>query len=189
MKFLFIFGPQAVGKMSVGEILSKKLDLPLLHNHVTLDVIWPYIGWNETTFKLSDELRLGIFDYIAKDPNHKGIIFTFVWSFDSVDDWAYIEQVKSLFNQEHHELYFIELEADIDQRLIRNKSENRLLKKPSKRDVEYSENELLTSLKKHRLNSYPNEVKEKNYLKIDTTDQSVEQTSTLILNWLEKLSI
>ncbi|NLC65166.1 MAG: AAA family ATPase [Erysipelothrix sp.] len=184
MDFICIFGPQAVGKMSVGERLSEALGLPLLFNHVTLDVIWPYIGWNKKTFELSDQLRLDIFEYISKDVNHKGIIFTFVWDFDSEYDWEFVQKVKSLFQKENQRLYFVELEADLDTRLSRNASENRLLKKPSKRDLEYSENELLRSLDKHRLNSYPDEIQEKNYFRLNTNGQSVEASSEIILDWL-----
>lgn len=39
MKMILIFGPQAVGKMTIGERISDKMGLPLLYNHVTLDVI------------------------------------------------------------------------------------------------------------------------------------------------------
>ena len=184
MKIILIFGPQAVGKMSIGEKISEATGLPLLHNHVTLDVIWPYIGWNETTFELSDQLRLGIFKHISEDENHRGIIFTFVWSFDNEKDWEYIEEIKALFNKDDQEIYFIELEADLEERLRRNKSENRLAKKPSKRYIEFSEYELLTSAEKHRLNSHPDEIKEEKYLKLDVTDLDVEESRQVIMEWM-----
>jgi len=37
------------------------------------------------------------------------------------------------------------------------------MKKPSKRNIEFSENELLTSAEKHRLNSFPDEIKEERF--------------------------
>ena len=36
MKFILIFGPQAVGKMTVGQELQKITGLKLFHNHMTL---------------------------------------------------------------------------------------------------------------------------------------------------------
>lgn len=186
MKMILIFGPQAVGKMTIGERISDKMGLPLLYNHVTLDAIWPYIGWNEKTFELSDQLRLDMFDYIAKDPDHGGLIFTFVWAFDRAEDWDFVEKIKATFYKRHHELYFIELAADLDERLRRNQTENRLLKKPSKRNIEFSNHELLTSAEHHRLNSHPGEITEANYLKLDITDLSAEESSTKIINWLEE---
>ena len=184
MKMILIFGPQAVGKMTIGKRISEKMGLPLLHNHVTLDAIWPYIGWNKKTFELSDQLRLDMFDYISKDPDHSGLIFTFVWAFGREEDWAFVEKIKAIFNQAHQELYFVELAADLDERLRRNQTENRLLKKPSKRDVAYSNHELLTSAERNRLNSHPGEIKEQNYLKLDITKLSVDESSTEILHWL-----
>jgi hypothetical protein len=100
MKIILIFGPQAVGKMTIGEKVGTAFNLPLLHNHVTLDAIWPYIGWNKDTFRLSDQIRMGIFEHIAEDDSHPGIIFTFVWAFDMQEDWDYISTIKKIFNKE-----------------------------------------------------------------------------------------
>jgi tRNA delta(2)-isopentenylpyrophosphate transferase len=100
MKIILIFGPQAVGKMTIGEKVGTAFNLPLLHNHVTLDAIWPYIGWNKDTFRLSDQIRMGIFEHIAEDDLHPGIIFTFVWAFDMQEDWDYISTIKKIFNKE-----------------------------------------------------------------------------------------
>lgn len=188
MKVILIFGPQAVGKMSIGEKVAEITKLPLLHNHVTLDAIWPYIGWNETTFELSEQLRLGIFKHISEDENHEGIIFTFVWSFDNEEDWNYINKLKNIFNKNDQELYFIELEADLEERLRRNKTENRLSKKPSKRNTEFSEYELLASAEKHRLNSRPNEIKEERYLNLDVTNLAIDESSEKIIEWINSFS-
>jgi shikimate kinase len=37
MKFVLIFGPQAVGKMTVGQELAKITGLKLFHNHIIKD--------------------------------------------------------------------------------------------------------------------------------------------------------
>ena len=39
MKFVLITGPQAVGKMTVGQEISKITGLKLLHNHMTIEVV------------------------------------------------------------------------------------------------------------------------------------------------------
>ena len=39
MKLVVIFGPHAVGKMTVGQELSKITGLKLFHNHMTIDVV------------------------------------------------------------------------------------------------------------------------------------------------------
>src|SRR5699024_4945037 len=139
MKIILIFGPQAVGKMTIGEKVGTAFNLPLLHNHVTLDAIWPYIGWNKDTFRLSDQIRMEIFEHIAEDDSHPGIVFTFVWAFDMQEDWDYINTVKNIFNKDSHDIYFVVLSADLDERIRRNTTEYRLKKKPSKRNVEFSQ--------------------------------------------------
>ena len=37
-KFVLICGPQAVGKMTVGQELSKITDFKFMHNHETIDL-------------------------------------------------------------------------------------------------------------------------------------------------------
>jgi len=189
MKIVLLFGPQAVGKMTIGTQLSERSNLPLLYNHMTLDVVWPIIGWNKDTFKISDQMRLSIFEHIAKNNTHPGLIFTFVWAFNLESDWNYIKEIKQLFNQPNHELYFVELKADLTERLRRNKTEFRLEKKPSKRDVEYSEIELLRAMEKHRLNSFENEIEEKieieNYFCLDVTNISADKAAEIIQEWIQ----
>ena len=53
------------------------------------------------------------------------------------------------------ETYVIELETTLEERLRRNKTANRLEHKASKRNLEWSENDLLKSVTKHKLNSDP----------------------------------
>lgn len=170
--------------MTIGEKVAEAFNIPLFHNHVTLDAIWPYIGWNETTFELSEQLRMGIFDYISKSQDHPGIVFTFVWNFDNREDWAYVNQIKEKFKKGDGEMYFIELEADLTERLRRNETEKRLSVKPSKRNIEFSRQELLHSADKHRLNSLPGEIQEANYLKMDVTEMSAEKVSETIIEWI-----
>ncbi|HDR7606865.1 TPA: hypothetical protein QCX41_004389 [Bacillus mycoides] len=43
MKFILIFGPQAVGKMTVGQELAKLTDLKNFHNHMTIDLVSPFL--------------------------------------------------------------------------------------------------------------------------------------------------
>ncbi|TSB46622.1 AAA family ATPase [Alkalicoccobacillus porphyridii] len=184
MKVIFLFGPQAVGKMTIGEILSEKLSIPLMFNHMTLDVISPFIGWTERTFELSTKLRKDIFRAMVEQPENKGLIFTFVWALDVEEDFKEVQRIKRIFTDTGSEVHFVELEADLETRLFRNKTENRLAKKPSKRDIAASEKELLTSNQKHRLNSKPGEIKESSYYRLNVTNLSPEQAANNIITYL-----
>ena len=76
----------------------------------------------------------------------------------------------------------IELEASLDERLKRNKTENRLKHKESKRNLEWSENNLIKSMTKHKLNSDAGEGEKifKNYIKINNEKLSAEEVAEII---------
>ena len=78
--------------------------------------------------------------------------------------------------------YTVELETTLEERLRRNKTANRLEHKASKRDLEWSEKDLLRSIEKQRLNSKPGEGEKifKNYLKIDNTNITAVDTAKMI---------
>ena len=59
MRFVLLFGPQAVGKMTVGHDLAKKTGLKLFHNHMTLEMLSPIFDFGEETWRLSDLFRYG----------------------------------------------------------------------------------------------------------------------------------
>ena len=80
------------------------------------------------------------------------------------------------------ESYVVELEADLEERLKRNTTPNRLEHKASKRNLEWSKKDLLRSMEKHRLNSNLGEGEKifKNYLKINNTNIEANETARMI---------
>lgn len=182
MKVVFIFGPQAVGKMTIGEELSKRISVPLLFNHMTLDILTPFLGWSPDTFRISQLIRCEILESIAKNPEALGIIMTFSVYFDEQADWDVFNRYCKIFESKGIEICLIELEATLKERLSRNVTEYRLSKKPSKRDVEYSEAELLSSNEKHRLNSNPGEIGHQNYFRLNVTDLTPEEVVDVIVD-------
>lgn len=169
MKLVIIFGPHAVGKMTVGQELGKLTGLKLFHNHMTIDIVSDlFKNMPEERNRLTTLFRKEIFESFSKSDEY-GMIFTFMWALDSKADWDYIQYVEDLFTSRGAEIYYVELVAVYDLRLERNKTENRLLNKPSKRDIQFSE-EIFKKLESYyRLNSNENEIQKKNYIKIDNT--------------------
>ena len=166
--------------MTVGQELSKITDLKFMHNHETIEPILRIFEWkSEARHRLTNLFRFSIFEEVAKS-DLEGMIFTLMWAFDCEDDWDYVQKMKQIYEDEKGEFYIVELEADLEERLKRNKTENRLKNKPTKRNLEFSENELLKSMDKYRLNSYPGEIKEKNYLRINNTNISAEEVAKMI---------
>lgn len=180
MKFVHIFGPQAVGKMTVGQELMKITDLRLFHNHMTIDLVSHFFDYGTKEGKrLVNLFRQEIFEEASKS-NLYGMIFTYVWMFNLESDWDYVKHVSQLFESRGGTVYYVELEADLEERLNRNKTPNRLEHKPKKRDIEWSENDLKQTMEKHRLNSFEGEIKFPNYIKIDNTNLSAEEVAKII---------
>ena len=180
MKLVTIFGPHAAGKMTVGQHLARITDLKLFHNHMTIEPITDlFSGYPEHFARLRDLFRSEIFNSFLNTDQY-GMIFTYMWAFDAQEDWDYINDLERLFLSHNAEVYYVELEADYDTRLLRNKTENRLLHKPSKRNLEYSEQLFKDLEQKYRLNSLPDEIKKEHYLRINNTNLPPEQAAQMI---------
>jgi len=170
MKLVIIFGPQAVGKMTVGQELEKITGLKLFHNHMTIELVSLFFNYGtEQGRRLVNLFRDELFKEVASS-DLDGLIFTYVWAFDQKDDWDYIEKISKFFKDKGGEIFYVELEADVEERIKRNKTEHRLAHKPTKRNLEFSEQKLKNSMMKHRLNSSEDEIKEENYLRINNTN-------------------
>jgi len=180
MKFVIIFGPHAVGKMTVGQELMRLTGLKLFHNHMTIELVTPFFDFSTPEGgRLVSLFRREIFEAMAKS-DQKGMIFTYMWALDTQEDWDYVKSVTDLFESHGAEVYYVELAADRDVRLERNKTENRLLNKPTKRDLAASEQRFIRTEEKYRLNSLPGEIPFENYIRIDNTNLSPEAAAEMI---------
>ncbi|MBW3112282.1 AAA family ATPase [Bacillus sp. MCCB 382] len=181
MKLVLLFGPQAVGKMTVGQELEKRTELKLFHNHMTIELLQPFFGFSEEMWRICGMMREEIFQSFAKTDQY-GMIFTFMWAFNEEEDWKWVDKVTTIFESNGGEVYFVELESDLEVRLQRNTTPNRLQHKPSKRNIEDSEKRLLASLEKLRLNSVEGEIERQNYMKINNTNMSPEEVAEKIID-------
>ncbi len=172
MKLVLIIGAGAVGKMTVGQELMKITNLRLFHNHMMIEPVIEIFG----KFKGDTILKLReiIFNDFINDDN-EGLIHTFMWAFDMRSDWEYIDNLVKKFD----EIYCVELIASQDVRLERNKTENRLMNKTSKRDVEASNKRLLNE-DTHRLVSKEGEIPFKNYLRINNENIDAKDGAKMI---------
>ena len=177
MKLLFLIGDAAVGKMTIGQELMKITDLRLFHNHMTIEPVLEIFGaFNGNVIR---EMRELIFREFAASDNY-GMIFTYMWAFDCKSDWDYIEHVKDIFRPYGTEFYYAELIAPQEIRLQRNKTENRLRHKASKRDLETSEQRLLNDDKNYRCVSFDGEIPFENYIRIDNSELSAAEAAKVI---------
>ncbi len=150
---VFIVGPPAVGKMTVGLELSSLTGFPLFHNHLSIEAVLPVFGFGTGPFnRLVTGFRENVFKEVA-DSQLPGLIFTYVWAFDHPGDLPYVRGLKDIFESRGGRTVFVELQADLETRLARNTSEGRLGAKGSKRDLGASEQRLLEAEEKYRFSS------------------------------------
>lgn len=151
---VFVVGPPAVGKMTVGHELAARTGLKLFHNHHTIDLVLRFFAYGTPPFqRLVGEFRRRIFEEVAASDELPGLIFTYVWAFDDPRDEAAVESYASIFRARGARVLYVELEATQDERLRRNESEFRLAEKPFKRDLAESRRQLLDADARHQLNS------------------------------------
>lgn len=182
MGLVVIIGPQAVGKMTVGQELEKLITYKLLFNHMTIDLLAPFLGYTPAMWELSSNIRLELFRRFVTNQDNPvdGIIFTVMIDFDCKEDKDFLTDIREIFEEKKQSVYFVELETDLETRLKRNVTDKRLREKPSKRDIDFSTKELLASVHKHRLKSFPGELETENYLLIDNTTLGPMDTAQVI---------
>ena len=179
MNLILIVGSGAVGKMTVGQELMKITDYRLFHNHMMIEPVIDIMGKFDGA--LVTKLREDIIDAFMKT-SYPGMIFTLMWAFDLESDWNYVKSLAEKFEATGGTVYCVELIADRAVRIERNKTENRLKNKASKRNLVLSEARMLREETKYRLISREGEIPFENYMRIDNTDLEPEVVARMIKN-------
>ena len=177
MKLLLLFGNSAVGKMTVGQELTKITPLRLMHNHHMIEPVLEIFG--QFRGDIIQKLRFTILEEFVKTDNY-GLIFTYMMAFDMPSEYAYIQRVKDSLGVKEEDVYYVELVAPQDVRVMRNRTENRLREKPSKRDCDHAEGLIYRLEEKYRCVSEPGEVPYDNYLRLDNSQLSPEEAAEII---------
>ncbi len=131
---LIIIGAQASGKMTIGQEIAKQKGMTLFHNHDSIDFVLRFMPWSQESTALIERLRFNFFETFAKTGQE--MIFTIVIDFNDPNDVAFLEKSQAVFHSYNQEVLFVELETDVNERLKRNRTENRLKYKPLKRNIE-----------------------------------------------------
>lgn len=177
---ILICGPQAVGKMTVGESLRDKLKYNFMMNHDSIEVSDKIFGFNTSAQReFNAVFREKAFEIAVK--NNVDMIFTYVCAFDVPEERKYLIGLAELFESNGGNFYFVELSADLDTRLERNETPHRLEKKVSKRDLEWSRGNLLRDAERYKLNSADGEKWFENHIKIDNTDLDPDAAADIII--------
>ena len=179
---LFIVGPPAVGKMTVGREVARRTGLKLFHNHHTIELVLQFFPFGTPPFQRPvREFRHRMLEEVAAS-SLPGLIFTYAWAFDHPSDEAAVEEFASIFRVKGGRVLFVELEATQAERLRRNETELRLAEKPSKRDVEQSRLRLLEADATYQLSSGGRFDGRPDYIRIDNTNLSPEAVADRVID-------
>lgn len=193
MRLLLIIGPPAVGKMTVGREIAARSDFRLFHNHHTIEPLVEVFGYGSAPFNvLNIEFRRRVIEEAAR--NNVDLIFTFVWDLRDPADTAYVEQLVAPFDVGGGEVWVLELTADLETRLVRNRGDSRLAAKPTKRDLEWSDGNV-RRMEAYQLNTDPTGstptpadgfLARRRHLRLDTRRLTAAEVAQIALDWLNR---
>lgn len=186
---LLLYGPPAVGKMTIGRAVCERTSFHLFHNHMTIEPLLETFGFGTPAFNvLNSEFRLRVLEEAAR--NDVDLLFAIVLALDCADDVRIAEHYASIFDDQ---VAFVELRADLDTRLQRNRTEHRLAHKASKRDLEWSDANVreleqtwqMTS--DHGPHLFADLFTRHPHLVVDTADRTVAESADVIAGWITAL--
>ena len=178
---LFIIGPVAVGKMSVGFEVAARTGFRLFHNHLTIEPVVRFFEFGSPPFdRLVGEFRRRLIEEVAAS-DLPGLIFTYVCAFDTPGDLAILEGYARPFRRRGGRVLYLELEASQQERLSRCEGALRLAEKPSRRDLVATRRDLVDLDRKHRLNSAGEFDGWAEYLRIDNTHRPAEEVAAQVI--------
>lgn len=176
-----IFGPPAVGKMTVGYELGKLTDYKLFHNHMAIEPLLGIFPFGSPPFvRLVDMFRRGVIEEAAAS-GLAGLVFTYVWALDEPGDKELVEKYSAIATGSGGQVYLVELVATQAERLRRNATSFRLEHKRSKRDLEFSRANLVKMDEKYRLNTAEDFRFDGHHLKIDNTHLPADEAARRIV--------
>ena len=186
-ELVVVFGPPAVGKMTVGRAVCAASDFRLFHNHHTIEPLHEVFGQQSPAFRtLNAEFRRRVIEEAAA--NDVRLVFTTVWNLAGEGDADYFRGLVAPYVDRGLPVRFVELYADLDTRLARNDGHDRLAAKPSKRDLAASEAHVREREAAFTMNTsagvtLPGDrvLADFPHLRLDTTDLSPAGAAALIL--------
>ncbi|HEP1679670.1 TPA: AAA family ATPase [Streptococcus pyogenes] len=176
---LIIIGAQASGKMTIGQEVARQTGMTLFHNHDSIDFVLRFMPWSQESTALIERIRFAFFETFAK--TGQDMIFTIVIDFNDPNDVAMLEKIQAVFQSYDQEVLFVELKTDIEERLKRNRTENRLKYKPLKRNIECSEQDIQSTMAYAVFNPDEPAKTLTHYQKINNTQLTAAETAQLII--------
>ena len=116
MYVVFIHGPAASGKYTIGSHLSKVTGLPLFHNHLAVDAAKSLFAFGTTSF---NKLRSTIWRTAFEEAAASNQSFIFTFHPEASVDPSLIEDLRQSIYRHNGRVHFIELVCSRDSILQR----------------------------------------------------------------------
>jgi chloramphenicol 3-O-phosphotransferase len=127
MKLIFIHGPAAAGKLTVGRALQELTGFRLFHNHLVVDTLLAVFPFGTPSFvRLREQIWLSVFEAATRD----GISTIFTFAPESTVTPGFIEAAVAAVQNAGGEICFVELTCPIDvlEQRMEDASRSRFLK-------------------------------------------------------------
>jgi len=188
-ELLVILGPPAVGKMTVGRAICATSGFRLFHNHHMIEPLREVFDFGTPPFQtLCHEFRRRVMEEAASSGTR--LVFTVTLRVDDADHVAALASWVAPFASAGLPVSFVQLSADLEVRLLRNRTEDRLEAKPSKRDLAWSDANV-REWAQYRTNTDPDLPSAADELlaahaclSLDNSTLTAEEAAATILAWL-----
>ncbi len=111
MDVIFLHGPAAAGKHTIGTVLSTLVDMPLFHNHLVVDAVSALFDFGTEPFiQLREEMWLAAFK-VAADAS-RSFIFTF--NPEATVEPGLIKRLDAIVQERGGRIWYVALNASDD---------------------------------------------------------------------------
>ena len=112
MKLLFIYGPPAVGKLTVANEVAKRTGFKVFHNHLSIDAVLPIFEFGTKPFgRLVELIRVETVAEAARE--NIDLIFTFCYA-KGLDE-EHVEKVERAAMENGAEVHYVLLTCNSDE--------------------------------------------------------------------------
>ena len=192
MQLLVIFGPPAVGKMTIGRRVVERSGFRLFHNHALIEPLLEVFDYGTPPFvRLLREMRQQVVEEAAA--SETDLVLTYVWGLELEGDVEELSQQIAAYVERGAVVSFVELAADLQTRLERNRTEHRVAEKRSKRDLAWSDSNV-RDMERHVMNTDVEPegkalpglrlLGQHRHFRLDTSQLTPEQSADRIVEWL-----
>ena len=118
---MFLYGPPAVGKLTVARAIAERLPFKILHNHVTIDAVTEVLPFGSDTFwRVVGRFRRDLVTAAAEE--HIDLIYTYVFA---PGDEQHVAEIVSPYEETGGAVLFVQLLAPREVLLQRVRAESR----------------------------------------------------------------